>query len=574
MHPDLRAPYAALALCFLSAPAAAQDFDLYWADRWNDVYHRFSDQDGNGSYSDAGEVSFLITPGGPLTEPPASLRVRVEDGRAVAYWLAEFDDTVMRGVDEDGNGHISGSEEIGVFRDSGMLDGESWPQDIALTDDGAVWWAAALVISNPQNGISRLEDLNADGDAADPGEQVVMVDGTGAPLAEHDLGTSPIEAWALSDLAAAGNGVIAYSSVHDLAAFRFEDLNQDGDVTDAGESVLLLNATGENPALPTNPDFFDGTLKSMLLQNGGKARFTHLASAVEGGERVFYFATDANAFSPDGSTNVDGEGVNFLIFRGVDGNGDRDVNDAGEVTLFVDGSHTGPGPNLLTLRALDVADGGAVFAVGLMPYPVLFPGPNGNTWIHRFDDANSDGDALDPGEQTLNLFDLQAHGVTPFFPNPPTFGNVMADPYDLAVSDALLFEPAFTVTGSGCSSPSGSAPSIGGSGSGLLGSSFDFLLTGAEPTSLALWSLGTSTTLWAGLPLPLDLGPFGYVGCTLYQNLAKLEILATDGSGAATYGVVIPTSPSLSGALLPVQWIVLGASGATQLTALGELLVK
>lgn len=503
------------------------------------------------------------------------MQVTVEDGVPVAYWIAESADSIMRGVDLDGNGTIAGEGEVTVFRDSGALDGESWPQELVVTDDGAVWWAAALVIANPQNGISRLEDLNGDGDAADEGEQVVLVDGTGQHPIQYDLGTTMIDAWGLESLAAAGNGVIAYCELTSDAVFRFEDLNGDGDVTDADESVLLLNVSGVDPELPVNPDFQDGTLKSLKLQSGSSVRLTYLATALEDGERAFYFATESIGVSPSPSnTNVDGKGTNFLIYRGVDGNGDRDVNDAGEVKLWLDGSYTDGSPAMLTVRGFEALDGGDVFALEIKPFPVLFPGDDGNVWLHRFRDLNGDGDAMDAGELTQGVFDLQVHGVSPFFPNPPTFGNVMADPFDLAISPPFLFEPAYTLSGGGCSLPSGSAPTLAGSGSGLQGTDFSFELLGALPGAAGVWSVGTSTTTWLSLPLPLDLTPFGYTGCTLYHDAVSLFAVPTDGVGDAELTLTLPTGPGLAGLRLPTQWFVFGLGGEVQMTGLGSLLLK
>ena len=425
--------WLALPICS-QALAQGQPADVYWADRWNSAYHHFSDVDRDGSFLGEGEVSFAVDPSSPASFPASAFRMTVEDGQRVGYWIVEFEDTIASGVDLNCDGIFSGPGEITAFRDSGALDGESWPQSLDITDDGAVWWTAGLVIANPQNGLSRLEDLNGDGDAADPGEQVVMVDGTGSHSVRHDEGTSLIEApWSFRDIAAAGNGVIAFVSVGDEAHYRFEDLNRDGDVLDDGESILLLNATGVHPDLPMNPDFASGALPSLLNQAGYHVYLSYIASAVENGERVFYFGTSANGAVESKYTNVDGVGINFLIFKGVDGNGDRDVNDAGEVTIFFDGNQIDGDPPLLSLRGLDVLDGGLVYAAEIKPYPIVVPGEEGNTWIHRFEDVNGDGDARDAGEQQFGLFDLQIHGPSELFPVASDFTDLIADPWDFSV---------------------------------------------------------------------------------------------------------------------------------------------
>jgi hypothetical protein len=167
----------------------------------------------------------------------------------------------------------------------------------------------------------------------------------------------------------------------------------------------------------------------------------------EDGERVFYFGTNAAwQESPAAATNVNFEGVNFLIFRGVDQNGDRDVNDAGEVKLFLDGSRDDGDSNLFTLRCMDATDGGGVYAVGNRPFaPVSFPGQSSNVWIHRFEDLNDDGDAMDPGEKRLELFDVQQNvntGLFPFRPDPrhlTVVSRVYVAPADLDANGAIGF---------------------------------------------------------------------------------------------------------------------------------------
>jgi hypothetical protein len=401
-------------------------------------------------------------------------------------------------VDANQNGTLAGAE-ITVFRNSGVLDGNSWPQDIDVTDDGAVWWTSGLVLSQPQNGLARLEDLNADGDAADPGEQILMVNGNAPFFVEHDLGSTAISSWYLTELASAGNGVIA-NSPNDGAIYRFEDKNHDGDVLDAGESILLLNATGELAGLPMNPDFANGTLRSLQSQAGYPASLRNMATALEGGQRIFYLGTEVSPFQTSG-TNLAGQGINFLIFRGVDGNGDGDINDAGEVRLHFNGSQTDGNPKLLILRGLAALDGGTLYAVGMKPFPVLGPGPNGNAWIHRLEDLNGDGDAQDAGEQLLNVFDLQAFGNTALFPTPPNFGNIMSDPWDFVVRRTTRFTDM-----GGASMGSFGEPGLSGSGPLTGGSQVTIDLMNAPPGApLLLWLTFVSSpkAIFGGTLYPL-----------------------------------------------------------------------
>jgi hypothetical protein len=533
------------ALCG-SALAQQQPAQAFWADHWNGEHHSFTDLDGDGTFIGDGEVGFQIDPTSISSSPADMLQVVEEDGQLVTYWIRVPTSTIYRGVDANGDETLSGSE-IKIFRDSGALDGDSWPQDLVITDDGSIWWTSALLLSMPQNGLSRLEDLNSDHDAADPGEQSLMVNGNAPHFVEHDLGSTAISSWYLQELASAGNGVIACSPL-DGAVYRFEDKNDDGDVLDAAESILLLNATGELPSLPMNPDFADGTLRSLQSQAGYPASFRFMASALEGGQRVFYLGTDSSPFQTNG-TNLAGEGINFLIFRGVDGNADGDINDAGEVRLCFNGSHTDGEPELLILRGLGALDGGTLYAVGMQPYPVLGPGPNGNTWIHRFEDLNGDGDAHDAGEQLLNVFDLQAFGDNALFPTPPNFGNIMSDPWDFMVRRTT----SWTDMG-GASLGSVGLPTLSGSGPLTAGSSLTIDLVNAPGGALMLaWLSFTSSpkTIYGGTLYPFP-DPIGF-------------LLTADPAGALSITTTWPAGiPAGTDTFL--QFLIKDTGAATKLT--------
>jgi hypothetical protein len=496
--------------------AQAQPADIYWSDHWNFIFHQFSDLDGDGTYLGAGEVSHHIGDGEPGTNRPRDLRTTIENGELVSYWLHTTGDLIVRGVDSNGNGLLAGNE-VTTFRDSGALDGDSIPSGLDITDDGAVWWTSVLLISQPQNGLARLEDLNGDGDAADPGEQILMVDGNSGHTIEHDLGTAEFIGWSMQHIAAVGDGIMAYAG-NDHALYRFDDLNKDGDVLDAGESILLLNASGERADLPMNPDFADGTLKNLQTPAGYPTQFNYIASAMENGLRVFYFGTTASPFNTSGA-NLLGQGLNFIIFRGIDGNGDGDVNDAGEVRAFFDGSSTDGDPELILLRGLDVLDGGTLYAVEIKPFPALFPGPDGNAWIHRFEDLNGDGDAHDVGELQLGVFDLQIHGHSPEFPNSPAFGNVMADAWDFSVRRLTQW------TDMGGASPgSNGTPTLSGSGSLVGGTTAAIDLVNATPGALMLSWLSFSAAPTSALGGTLYAFPFSSQGAWVADGAGNLSL--------------------------------------------------
>jgi hypothetical protein len=261
---------------------------------------------------------------------------------------------------------------------------------------------------------------------------------------------------------------------------------------------------------------------------------------MENGLRAFYFGTSPSPFNTSGQ-NLLGQGLNFLIFRGVDGNGDGDINDAGEVRTFYDGSFTDGDPDLLLLRGLDVIDGGTVFAVGLDPFPALFPGPNGNIWIHRFEDLNGDGDGMDAGERQLELFDLAVHGYDPvLFPVAPLFGDYMADTWDFAVR---RLSP-WTDMGGGTVGSNG-APTLAGTGTLQPGSPFTIDLVNAPTNALMLSYLTLSSS-----PTPAFGGTLFTVpqGGAIFWN--------ADGNGSLSLPATFPMGLP-SGLDLFLQFVVL-----------------
>lgn len=81
-------------------------------------------------------------------------------------------------------------------------------------------------------------------------------------------------------------------------------------------------------------------------------------------------------------------------------------------------------------------------------------------------------------------------------------------------------------------------------------------LAGALPFGPAVLQLGISSSLWSGLPLPLDLTPFGAPGCSLLTGPALTVVTVVDAAGKAQINLPIPASPELLGAQFYVQWLV------------------
>lgn len=81
----------------------------------------------------------------------------------------------------------------------------------------------------------------------------------------------------------------------------------------------------------------------------------------------------------------------------------------------------------------------------------------------------------------------------------------------------------------------------------FVGATFGVTLSGLPANAISGLDLGLSRTSFAGLPLPLDLAPWQMPGCFLYQDRAVTYGLATNGSGVATFSLLIPNNRFLVG---------------------------
>jgi hypothetical protein len=488
---------------------------------------QFTDYDNDGQFASLGEARLLYSNGindESLTSN-RDLAFRLEGGANAAYWVDSKLDQVFRGRDLNLNGTLDLAEVV-VFRDSAVLDGASRAAGVAALADGSVWWSSD---GDTLRGILRLFDGNGDGDANDAGEQVAMVSGT-HPI---DLGTGTVNitTGSFARLVNVGNAVVAFNTQDHSALFRFEDQNQNGNVLDPLESIVFLNATGENPALPMQPDFAaagpGSNPRSLVITASPPVNgwLSMISSGVEAGVPVVYAGCDSSTTSQF-SVNQFGEPINGLVFRCTDNNLDGDANDAGEVTTFYDGSSTTGGPQVLEkIIGLSTFDAWVyVCELNNSAVPV----------IHRFQDQNGDGDAMDPLEQELFVWSAAL-----FLPNPPfVLGSA---PFVTEIG--AWSHDAFPVGGN-CPPPTtyctakltsgGCFPQIGASGLPSVSNpgGFAVVTSDVEPVQNGLTFFG----LTGPLSVPFQ-GGFLCVNPPLYRLLVSSSGGGSACTGTFTYGL-------------------------------------
>jgi hypothetical protein len=116
--------------------------------------------------------------------------------------------------------------------------------------------------------------------------------------------------------------------------------------------------------------------------------------------------------------------------------------------------------------------------------------------------------------------------------------------------------------GTGCAGSNGT-PVHGAIGLPRLGQSYTLTLANARPSAPAWLFLATQRTTWGGLPLPLDLGPFGAAGCVLQVPGTAPFALGANSFGIANAPLSIPNVAAYCGLDVYSQFVI--ADPANQL---------
>jgi hypothetical protein len=140
---------------------------------------------------------------------------------------------------------------------------------------------------------------------------------------------------------------------------------------------------------------------------------------------------------------------------------------------------------------------------------------------------------------------------------------VLASPSGMEFDEINVYSGApigVATFGNGCAPAGAVIPRIGASGVPRIGTDFTSYLSRVEPGRGAFLIVGLSNTEWNGRSLPLDLGPLGLPGCSLW--VAPLALAAAETQrvrareGVAQVSFPIPAEAALVGESIYLQWAV------------------
>jgi len=399
---DSTSPDPTLHLATPRFVAVGPDGALYVGDSNADFVLRLLDANTDGDANDAAEASryYDNTAGGPGL---SSINNMVFDGAGYLYisdsGASTSDRHVTRLRDDDGDGICTAAagEVLAIYSfttTAGTV--LERPAGLAIDADGTI-----LLSEYIADGIHRLVDLTADGDANDAGEQLpYFASGGGATL---DFAESIAFAPPAVPLGPTPTLYVNAGSVTDIV-YRFHDGDGDGAIDGATEATPFWDSSQADGIVPV-------TLFRIAVGAGGAL------------------------FCAEAGSTASGVADRVVVLRDIDGDGD--ANETGEARVWVDGSNaagivfgqvmgiavevlptTTPVQELV--RGDCNADAATNIADAVFVLSVLFPGPGGAPAVACDDacDANDD-ESIDIADAVATLASLFGSPTTPL-PAPAT----------------------------------------------------------------------------------------------------------------------------------------------------------
>ena len=152
--------------------------------------------------------------------------------------------------------------------------------------------------------------------------------------------------------------------------------------------------------------------------------------------------------------------------------------------------------------------------------------------------------------------------------------NTVAAPLQGLVDDLRLYRSALTTADVQSIMTGGQAslcaPSIGGYGTGCGAGPLDLVATGSSSRGQTIWlellrgEVGALAAfcIGTGVVAPVDLSPFGFAGCTFYNQSSTCSLTgAVLPNGSSTvFALTVPNNPALDCLLVTIQGVTLGAA--------------
>lgn len=528
-----------LSLPLLAAPlfAQTQGPDILLSSSSGQGAYALVDTNKDGKYDAFGETfDYSMAAVDKLDYGYARIGNRIYAGEGV-------DDVIFWMEDTNKDGQIQDSEKH-IFYDAKTNVGATVVTYVAAGKDGWIWW---INDGGTGEGIYRSKDLNNDGDAEDAGETI--------PVLTETMTQIPIENTPLTTAALSGTvrtlSVTEIDSIYYEASYgangrflvedewtdqtlAFEDKDGDGFFNSKGECYLFCGHYYGTRTTRIDADAHPD-MASAKFQSFNEVR----AHAVDEVNKVYYLLSGETS-----ATQTDAA----IILRGIDNNKDGDVNDAGEVNIFWDGSLDSMG----AVKAYNFCYALRHAGNGVLYVRAEFDATTDEEHVLRLEDLNKDGDADDAGECTV-LHVLKADQASyDIILLPPGFITL---PTRTTLADASYY-------GSATCASSLSATDVHNIQYGVFGrtraptiGNKDFIMRtwGAAPGAPGAYLIGNRQIV-AGFPL--DAGGT----CNIYQSTNVTALFfTTTATGEFNYALPIPASKNLLGLRTFWQSIVVDA---------------